>query len=192
MVCADCDNCAMDSKRVVYQVHVTVEPDSSFLDGCQKLGFKGVHVKNVVGDVLIDDMMTSTVVNTLQEARETMLQQAKALTDNYFIVKRRKIETVPWNFEASVCKEGQYFETHINMGKDDDVFQKFVNNKDFMVSRNQNGSIYLTVRTNKNRGDHYATLLDKMGTLDVPYVKMITEFAIFDDNEKHDEIWVKN
>ena len=188
MSCSDCENCAMDSKEVIYQVHVTVLPDFSFLRTCGVLGIKGVHVRNLIGDEEVDDMMTSTIAKSLPEAINKMMKEKDCLSE-YFKVVRCKIETVPWNPIATKANRGQYFETHLNMGKNDEVYDKVKSNPNFMVSRNQNGSIYLTVRTRDTRGNHWAELCKRTATLDIPFVKAITEFVYYDSNEEHDKDW---
>lgn len=214
MSCGMCSDCACQtpSKEELYQIHITVKmgPGDYFRFDriCKELGIKALFIENVAysGKSYLDTFTSSVFKGTREAALQEMFRLAEKLETTWnFEVVRRKLETPPWN--ASQNKEnvlyGQYWECHfeipikdISMQKEHEL-KKLAEKLGLHVSYNveRNDVIMLTNRKKETFQDAFfkenMDLLVKLGEHGYVTNKHITEYAEYDDNEAHDNLWLE-
>ena len=190
----ECLNCPFEKSEgpILYQIHVSVHPHSSFsgfLKACKEIGVEGIIMKNHgIGEVKWDLFTSSTVK---QQFFDEMNSIADQLTDKGFKVVRKKVETVPWNPLIESFPNG-YWETHYHhprlpyltfgslvspMASEIGVSSKRDNSKSFITLRSNDLEVHNKMKP----------ILEERFPNSV---KAITEYALFDSNRGHDDSWI--
>lgn len=202
-----CDDCVLASSRdIIYEIHITVDvsPDDSetvarFKEVCAKIGTKGIVIENLSpsGNIYYDVMTSGVVKTSFDVAKEEMMSQASLLESMGFDVIRRKIETVSWNYPLNPEVKG-YFESHNEFDVEDyDDFSSIVRNLGGYASRNVSkpGVAIGTIRRKSKSwwlfGDELGPFINGLSNNGYVAKKTINEYCPFDDNEKHDDTWIK-
>jgi hypothetical protein len=178
-----------------------VDHRDTFVDDCYAIGVRPVIIDMGHG-VPTHSMTTST----LKDSNDTMAfvtahSIAKALEDIGYDVERIKIETVPWHPKASCPESEQYFETHFaidNPSTMDNVLilglASFLHRSRNVLKKNDKNVQMYTYRS-RDKAEHFRTVTEVTDTLkwsEVPLNKVITEFALYDTNERMDDPWLKS
>jgi NTP pyrophosphatase (non-canonical NTP hydrolase) len=203
-----------------YEIHVTVSgyPNkgtvAEFKEWCIGIGVKLItlDLQNKNGLVVLQDVMTSS--KHFGDNKSAYLEAQRistALKSLGLVVKRVKIETVPWHPAAphqinDDMPKDCYFEAHIPVRIVNEQYQNlknFATNHYIHISKNvfkthEDGtSTYkLTMREHNGwAGKFQLTVnripLEMMKVCSVEHIgKIITEFSIYDTNVSHDSAWI--
>ncbi|HVX23994.1 MAG TPA: hypothetical protein VG992_01485 [Candidatus Saccharimonadales bacterium] len=193
-----------------HEIHVTVDAESTdpvrFRALCHSLGVKALAIANETpGGVTIPDLLTASHGKcTSAEAIERMIAIAGALRAANMQVVREKIETVPWHpyapGQSHAMPSQTYFESHIGLhtqGQIPDISDLGLPGP-LYISRNSDsttGKIFATYRNYhsdqhsfQNEVANIAKTLTGHGLL---LEKADVEFALYDDNIRHDQDWLE-
>lgn len=211
-----CDDCPlMGDDSDVFEIHLTIETYpldgddvffTRFSEVCRKyLNSKAIWIKNVIRNgTTINDIMTSDVLRGVSYEEVVRVMNAKAdfLEAYGYNVIRHKIET-PAKNAANCCSEEGYFECHMDVWVPPKSFDKFfflAKNYNYSISRNESkpGGFYIvTVRDRNMSFETFKELCLRiegsvLWCLDIFSDKKLYEYAVYDDNEAHDDKWMKN
>jgi hypothetical protein len=199
-MCGQCTNCGMvDTNKIVYQIHVTVDPSTNpfeFKQICWELKVKPVMVFNRGAG---HDLITSSIVE--DNPYDAMLDIAKKLEEKGFNVVRQKIETVPWNPKIEGMKtHNSYYEAHFTVKTVDITDAEEVgfiaeqHGAKLSFNAQHKYTTYVTLRDREADRDtfykKFQALLKNLLDFQFEVSKVITEFAVFDSNPDHDMVWM--
>lgn len=211
-MCGGCDNCAFLDPKVTeefYEIHITVSNQykwEAFRSYCESINVKPIYILNHSYDMYrqlpesYGDIMTShKFKGSYAEAINALHNISQSLTDAGFSVVRNKIETVPWHKDIKHTES--YFECHLDVDLEQYTINQLVllgRNVGFFVSSNalKNAGAMITFRLQTNDKAVFDTYIEKkLAWLATGYniipAKVITEYAIYDDNQAHDNDWIK-
>jgi len=202
-------------KPLHYEIHVTVETNDvqRFIEECGVIGVKPVVIHNVKSDgtgTMLDLITSSKITGSDPDAFNEMKRVADSLQSKGFNVVREKIETVPWHPKALVhdanSTEG-YFEAHIPIiiaGSRNEINVLKASQLLKMSLSFQEGKSVKMLTCRKTRykresfeGDIRVMLMYlkysfnlklDLGNGKFPDI----EYALYDSNVKHDEIWINS
>lgn len=194
-----------------YEIHITVQSAESvdkFLEDCTAIGVKGIvldlHTKQ--SGIIHDVMTSSTIIGNNGTVIEEMTRITVELEQRGYTVIRQKIETVPWHpHVATERTDDNYFEAHIPVvvdeGDREDLYDMLKMHPGSHLSRNalkknhDDTKIYMiTIRHNDCDLDTFKSrlkrLTDALDDDDFEFgAKEMIEWAIYDNNVKHDKAW---
>lgn len=202
--CQLCEHCPFTekvSKKIFYEIHITVAHKESFQDDCHRLGIKPILID--MGNGIPRHAMTSTTVegNSDIDAKHYSDFLSKALVEAGYEVQRVKIETVPWHTKAKSPEQNQYFETHIgvNLPCDEEyltLVAKILNlhkSKNLFKRGGKNVQM-LTFRSHDMNSEKFLSYVESLKNVltsnGFTYDKVITEFALYDTNLEMDKQWL--
>ncbi len=198
-----------------YEIHITVAQAPSyeqFLLDCKDIGVKAVvldlHTK--ANGIIKDVMTSSTLVGTNQTVIEEVDRITVELETRGYRVVRQKVETVPWHpHTAAERNDDNYFEAHIPVtvqmnGDEEKLFDLTKRYPGTHLSRNvlkkhNDGTAILMVTIHHNDCDH-PTFVTRVNRLKGAMAeegfdygsKDMVEWAIYDNNIKHDAGWMED
>jgi hypothetical protein len=205
--CQNCDTCPFiePQKELIYEIHVTVDHKESFVEDCYSIGVKPVVIE--LGTGIPSHSMTSSTVKGGNDTTVfvTARSISKALEDIGYTVKRVKIETVPWHPKASCPEPGQYFETHFAVKNLNYTSSKNLRHLSYhlglhyssnLLKKSDDSAQMLTLRKKNVDYETYRDIAVSMEqallTYNFKLDKVITEFALYDTNEKMDDQWLNS
>jgi NTP pyrophosphatase (non-canonical NTP hydrolase) len=194
-----------------YEIHLTVDKISDineFILDCNTLG----NIKPIILDLETTEgseqqiTTSSVVMGDYNKARESMAKLVRQMTKLGYVVIREKIETVPWH-PVTISEGGIYYESHLTF-----VIHKHKLNylrdlcKDLGVHLSRN-SLKATLDDDMikimgtYRSDHpdedgrtheqeLKIILESLKIIATP-IKVITEYAVYDTNQKIDDRWLR-
>ena len=194
-----------------YEIHITVdEADSyeSFKTDCEDIGVKAVvldlHTKS--NNIIKDVMTSSTIIGDNKAVIDEIDRITHELEERGYDVVRQKVETVPWHPNTFTERTADnYFESHIpvtlHKDKFDDLYYLCKLHPGSHISRNalkefQNDNAIFMV-TIRHKDDTLETFKERVERLKKAIEdkgfetssKDIIEWAIYDNNVKHDADW---
>jgi hypothetical protein len=196
---------------LIFEMHVTVDHIKdleTFKTDCAELGVKPIILDLFTDGETIKDMMTSShYKGTTKGATEYSRDLVRRLTEKGYKVVREKIETVPWHPASKVAhlqNEKKYFEAHVAFSPlaDEQCLNHFRRkfNVRFSANTMKKGDRSMqmgTLRRPSEVGiDQFTELLNtvisemRMLFREEPMEKPVIEYALFDDNQKHDRKWI--
>jgi hypothetical protein len=204
--CQGCDTCPFTEtvETLHYEIHVTVDHRETFVDDCYAIGVKPVIID--MGDDVPTHSMTSS---TLKDSNDTAAfvtahSIAKALEDIGYDVERIKIETVPWHPKTSNPEPEQYFETHFAFKVEGDGYMlnqmlkmaKWLHPSRNLLKKGEDRIQMVTYRRHDVDSKTYLESIDDMQKVfldnHLKLDKVITEFALYDTNERMDDPWLRS
>jgi hypothetical protein len=202
MTCTACDPCPLQSvgPGLHYEIHVTVEACNTerFSAICEELDVKPLLIELQTKRAGVQrQLMTSKTLKNVDDptARHFARDLEIELRRRNLTVARTKIETVPWHPDAATPMLGQYHETHIKVKVDDvraDYLRSVVEELDAHLSRSSftEGHRFVTIRrTLAHIGEtHFITW--KLIDLEYEIYPPITEFVLYDSNQRMDDDWL--
>jgi len=182
---------------------------------CAKLNVKPIIIdlqKN--GESLMNDVMTSSVhFGDNNSAQSVAYRLGWELRKCGYKVIRTKIETVPWHPAAPSMEDKiyempprSYFESHLRIvttenrrNELEEIAKKFDAHlsRNFFKKINENEYIIMmTLRSSTETREFFEILVynlkEELEICDFVVDKQEIEFAVFDSNTNHDEVWIKN
>ncbi|MBL8936728.1 MAG: hypothetical protein JNM69_19370 [Archangium sp.] len=194
-----------------FEAHVTVKPCdmTAFAATCAKLEVKCLHIVMPETTAQHEQPMTGSYhLGTLSQAREQVLELARALVRDGFEVTRMKLEATGRAFGApdtdadgASLPNDVYFEHHATVllpdGVDDATLLAAVRAHGGYVSRNlfkPATERFVTVRSyqvGRSTADaRFELVVDALRTLKVPLKNRAREFAVFDSAPAIDAGWM--
>lgn len=192
-----------------------------FKDDCFKIGVKPIIIDLEINDgSIIKDVMTSSKhFGDNRSAYEESERISNKLFNFGYKVIRKKIETVPWHSAAPIIDgpipNDCYFESHIgvvitpdekkelnsfvsNLNIEENVLGGVVKLSQNFFKKSKDGSKFINMITYRNNVCGYKTfkneieLIKELLTLNgFIYEKVEIEYAIYDTNTTHDDVWIK-
>lgn len=194
-----------------FEAHLTVKPCdmTAFAATCAKLEVKCLHIVMPETTAQHEQPMTGSYhLGTLSQAREQVLELARALVRDGFEVTRMKLEATGRAFGApdtdadgAALPNDVYFEHHATVllpdGLDDATLLASVRAHGGYVSRNlrkPGNERFVTIRSYQvGRGTadaRFELVVDALRTLGVPLKNRAREFAVFDSAPAIDAGWM--
>lgn len=194
-----------------FEAHLTVKPCdmAAFAATCARLEVKCLHIVMPETTAQHEQPMTGSYhLGTLSQAREQVLELARALVRDGFEVTRMKLEATGRAFGApdtdadgASLPNDVYFEHHATVvlpdGLDDATLLSAVRAHGGYVSRNLRKSgneRFVTVRSyqvGRNTADaRFELVIEALRTLNVPIKNRAREFAVFDSAPAIDAGWM--
>lgn len=197
-----------------YEIHVTVLSAPSvekFKNDCEDIGVKAVvldlhtHTHGIINDVMTSSKITGDNRMVIDEVDRITYE----LEDKGYVVVRQKVETVPWHPNTFADRtEDNYFESHIPVTISTDKVESLYwlckqRHPGAHVSRNalkefmNDTAIYMV--TLRHKDDDLSTFKARVERLKIDIeeaghqtsAKDIIEWAIYDNNIKHDSNWTE-
>lgn len=203
------------SQELPFEIHVTVQQAEKehFISACHNLKVKPILLSiQTKQDSILDVMTSSTFVGNDQDAFNEMKRISNGLNALGLNVIREKIETVPWHHKAPNKSTGVtempnncYFESHVAVTISDDSnlrsLKDICHKNDLHLSRNvfkenDDGSyiIMATYRKYDGSKDDFENQINiitsEMTSHGLSLDKTIIEFAVYDSNVSHDNLWL--
>lgn len=200
--------------KIPFEIHVTVaEADQEkFIKVCENLGVKPIVLDLQKDDLVIKDVMTSSVyMGNNPGAYQEMKRISNGLWAQGFDVVREKIETVPWHPAApsasgrtTIMPKDCYFETHIGVLVPNNgsisLLNEVAKRHKAHMSRNafknhSDGSCTQMITYRRYDGTYEdfeveAKALENQITKLFNIDKRITEFSVYDTKVSHDSAWL--
>ncbi|MBL8923422.1 MAG: hypothetical protein JNJ54_31505 [Myxococcaceae bacterium] len=194
-----------------FEAHVTVKPCDveAFAASCARLQVKCLHIVMPETTAQHEQPMTGSYhQGTLSQAREQVLELARALVRDGFEVTRMKLEATGRAFgaperdeEASALPLDVYFEHHATVrlppGFDEATLLARCRAHGGYVSRNLRKGPeerFVTVRSYRvgraTADERFERVLDELRALGVPLKNRAREYAVFDSAPAIDEGWM--
>lgn len=194
-----------------FEAHVTVKPCDlgAFASSCERLGVKCLHIVMPARTAQAEQPMTGSYhLGTLSQAREEVLELARALVRDGFEVTRMKIEATGRAFGApeddtkgSTLPRDVYFEHHATVvlpeGFDEAALLARTRQHGGYVSRNLRKSSaerFVTVRSyqvgRETADARFEAVVDDVRALGVPLKNRAREFTVFDSAPHLDAGWM--
>lgn len=194
-----------------FEAHVTVKPCDveSFARTCARLQVKCLHIVMPDGTAQAEQPMTGSYhLGTLSQAREQVLELARALVRDGFEVTRVKLEATGRAFgapqtddDAKALPTDVYFEHHATVllpdGVDDALLLARCRQHGGYVSRNLRKAgteRFVTVRSYRvgltTAEARFERVLEELRALGVPLKNRAREYAVFDSAPQIDAGWM--
>jgi inosine/xanthosine triphosphate pyrophosphatase family protein len=194
-----------------FEAHVTVKPCdmTAFAKSCERLGVKCLHIVMPEKTAQAEQPMTGSYhLGTLTQAREEVLELARALVRDGFEVTRMKIEATGRAFgapesddTASALPRDVYFEHHATVllpdGFDEQLLHARCNAHGGYVSKNlrkHTPERFITIRSYQvgrvTADARFEAVLDELRTLGLTLKNRAREFTVFDSAPHIDAGWM--
>lgn len=195
-----------------YEIHITVQSAQSsdqFIEDCKEIGVKPVllDLHSNSNGIIKDVMTSSTLVGTNSTVIEEVDRVTLELEDRGYRVVRQKVETVPWHpHSANERSPDNYFEAHIPVTLKPEssealyyLIKKYpgAHLSQNILKKHQDDTVIqmVTMRHNDCDLDTFIKRVNglKGGLAEDGYdfgAKDIVEWAIYDNNIRHDDKWM--
>lgn len=194
-----------------FEAHVTVKPCdmSAFATSCERLGVKCLHIVMPGGTAQAEQPMTASYhLGSLSQAREQVLELARALVRDGFEVSRMKIEATGRAFGApetdalaASLPDDVYFEHHATVilpdGFDEARLVERCTAHHGYVSKNlrkTNAERFVTVRSyrvgRETAEARFERVVDELRALGLQLKNRAREYTVFDSAPAIDAGWM--
>ncbi len=202
----------VDVNNLMFEVHITISATGdidTFASDCREIGVKPIILDLYASQETILDVMTSShFKGTTLQASIYSRGLVSALEEKGYTVLREKIETVPWHPASKRAHNNpsasRYFEAHLAFACDsfEDVLKPFMDRHRIKLSRNKMKKHETAVMMGTYRRSSLETdvtgferalaqILLEADSLDLKLMEPpVTEFALFDTNNLHDQSWM--
>lgn len=204
---------ATDMTNLMFEMHVTVaaiDDLDTFRQDCAEMGVKPIILDLYTkGEPILDVMTSSHMTGTTTQAAIYSKGLVAELERRGYTVLREKIETVPWH-PASMNAHNRpapsrYFEAHLAFhpaSDKDHNFEPFLKKHRIKLSRNKmkKGDNVVLMGTYRRTSietnvtafrDELNEMMTEARNVGLEVIeKPITEFALFDTNDRHDKEWI--